>query len=159
MIQAFDGEHGWSVAPWAGTTDPQDMTEDEVKGIKEQADFEGSLYNWKEKGHKAELLGKEDMDGTPVYKIKVEKANGNTETYFIDAENFVLLKTTSVMKVHGNETEGESYVSNYKDVNGVMMPFSIENKYKGQTVSNVVIDKYGINNEIYDHLFEKPVKK
>lgn len=159
MLQGFDGEHGWQVTPWSGTTDPQDMTEDEVKSLKDQADFEGALYNWKEKGHKAELIAKEDMDGTPVYKIKVVKADGNTETDFIDAENFVLLKTTELTKINGNETESDSYASNYKEVNGAQLPFSVENKLKGQTVSSVVIDKYEVNQEIDDQIFNKPVKK
>jgi len=159
MLQVFDGETGWSVAPWSGSSDPQDMTVDEVKGMKEQADFEGSLFNWKEKGHKVELIGKEDMEGTPVYKIKVIRADENIETYFIDAENFVPLKISSVMKIQGNETESEAFPSNYKEVNGVMMPFAIENKFKGQTVSHVVIDKYEINKEVDDNLFEKPAKK
>jgi len=141
----FDGKTGWSVAPWTGSSDPQDMTADEVKGMKEQADFEGSLFNWKEKGNKVELIGKEDMEGTPVYKIKVIRADENIETYFIDAEDFVPLKIINVMKIQGNETESETYPSNYKEVNGGMMPFTIENKMKGQTVSHVVIDKYEIN--------------
>ena len=159
MLQVFDGQTGWSVSPWSGSSEPQDMTPDEVKGMKEQADFEGSLFNWKEKGHKAELIGKEDLEGTPVYKIKVIRADENTEIYFIDAENFVPLKVASVAKIQGNETESESYPSNYKEVNGTMMPFVVENKYKGQTVSHIVMDKYEINKEIDDSLFVKPAKK
>ena len=57
MLQVINGEAGWSVTPWSGSTDPQDMTQDEVKVMKEQTDFEGPLYQWKEKGHKAELIG------------------------------------------------------------------------------------------------------
>jgi outer membrane lipoprotein-sorting protein len=159
MLQVSDGQAGWSVVPWSGTTDPQDMTPDELKGMKQQAEFEGSLCDWKEKGNKVELLGKEDMDGTPVYKLKAVLANGNTETYFLDAETFVPLKVSNVMKIQGNETESESLPSNYKPVEGAMMPFAIENKYKGQTVSTVVIDSYEANKPIDDNLFIKPVKK
>jgi outer membrane lipoprotein-sorting protein len=163
MLTVFDGQTGWSVAPWSGSSDPQDMTADEVKGMKEQADFEGALFNWKEKGHKVELIGKEDMEGTPVYKVKVVREDENIETYFIDAENFVPLKVASITKIQGNETESESYPSNYKEVNGAMMPFAIENKFKGQgdqSVSqHVLIDKYEINKEVADSLFVRPAKK
>ena len=159
MLQVFDGQAGWSVAPWSGSSDPQDMTPDEIKGMKAQADFEGSLFTWKEKGHKVELIGREDMEGTPVYKIKVIRDDENIETYFIDAENFIPLKIANVMKVQGNETETESLPSNYKEVNGAMMPFAVENKFKGQTISNVVIEKYEINKDVDDNLFVKPVKK
>jgi outer membrane lipoprotein-sorting protein len=159
MIQIVDGNQGWSVVPWSGSTDPQDMTADELNGMKEQADFEGSLYNWKEKGHKVELIGKEDLEGSSVYKIKVILADGNIETYYIDAENFVPVKVASVTKIQGNETESETFPSNYKEVYGAMMPFTIENKFKGQTVSHVVMDKYEINKEVSDSLFLKPAKK
>ena len=40
-----------------------------------------------------------------------------------------------------------------------MMPFSVENKSKGQTVSSVIIDKYEVDKEMDDNLFVKPVKK
>ncbi len=159
MLQVFDGQAGWSVVPWSGSSDPQEMNPDEVKGMKEQADFEGSLYNWKEKGHKVELIGKDDMEGTPVYKIKTNLADGNIETYYIDAESFVELKVSSVSKIQGNETEGEGYISNYKDVSGALMPFAIENKVKGQTVSTVEIIKYEVNKDLNDSLFVKPAKK
>ena len=159
MLQVLNGDQGWAVAPWSGSTEPQDMTADVVKSMKEQADFEGSLYNWKEKGHTVELIGKEDMEGTSVYKIKVTLADGNIETYFMDAENFVPLKIASVTKIQGNETEGETYPSNYKEVNGAVLPFAIESKFKGQTVSNVLIEKYEINKEVSDSLFVKPAKK
>ncbi|MCX6249182.1 MAG: hypothetical protein NTX61_00365 [Bacteroidetes bacterium] len=162
MIQVFDGVHGWSVAPWSGSTDPQDMTADEIKVISEQADFEGPLYNWKEKGHKAELIGKEDMEGTSVYKIKLTKAKGDIDFYFIDAESFVVIKTTTIVKMQGNESEGDSYSSNYKEVNGVMMAFTIENKFKGQNgqmTNQLVIDKVNVDEPVNDNLFVKPVKK
>jgi len=159
MLQVLDGQSGWSVTPWSGTTDPQDMTPDELKGMKQQADFEGSLCNWKEKGHKLELIGKEDMDGTQVYKLKAVLANENIETYYIDAESFVPIKVSSVMKIQGNETESESLPSNYKVVDGAMMPFAMENKFKGQTVSNLVIETYDVNKVVDDNLFIKPAKK
>jgi hypothetical protein len=159
MITAFDGEKGWSIVPWTGSTDPQDMTEDQVKSMKEQASIESQLYNWKEKGHKVELLGKEDMDGSPAYKIKLTHANGNTETFFIDAENFVILKVKSVSKVQGNDVEGEMILSNFKEVNGTLQPFTMENKSNGQTVASVVIDKYEIDVPVDDAIFVKPVKK
>jgi hypothetical protein len=135
------------------------MTPDEIRAMKEQADFEGSLYNWKEKGHKVDLLGTEDMEGSRVYVIKVTRADENVETYYIDNEDYVPIKIKSITKIQGNEVESEAIPSNYKEVNGAMMPFAIENKYKGQTVSHVVIDKYEINNEVDDNLFVKPIKK
>jgi outer membrane lipoprotein-sorting protein len=159
MLQVFDGQYGWSVIPWSGTMEPQDMTPDEVKGMKQQAEFEGSLFNWKEKGHKLELIGKEDMDGTPVYKLKAILANENTDIFYLDAESYVPIKVASIMKIQGNEVESESLPSNYKPVEGAMMPFAMENKYKGQTISSLVLQTYEINTAVDDNLFTRPPKK
>ena len=159
MIQCFDGQQGWNVIPWSGSSVPQDMTADEIKNMKEQADMEGALYQWKEKGHQAELLDKEDMEGSSAYKIKLTKANGDIETDFIDAENFILLKTVSKVKMQGNETESESLFTNYKDINGVLMAGTITNKIKDQTVNQIVIDKTDVNPAVSDSIFIKPVVK
>jgi len=156
MIQCFDGTAGWNVIPWSGSSAPQDMTPDEIKNMKEQADIEGPLYHWKEKGHQVELLGKEDMEGSSAYKIKITKANGDIDNYFLDAESFILLKTSSKIKIQGNETESENLYTNYKDINGVMMPLTISTKIKEQTVSQVVIDKTEVNVTINDSIFVKP---
>ncbi|MEI6899318.1 MAG: hypothetical protein WCL00_05530, partial [Bacteroidota bacterium] len=114
MIQTFDGEKGWSVMPWTGSTDPQEMTADQAKEMKRQSDPEGQLYKWKEKGSKAELIGKEEMEGTTAYKIRLTLADGDVQDMFIDAESYVPLKIAAKTKVQGNETEGEAYFSNYK---------------------------------------------
>jgi hypothetical protein len=160
MIQVFDGQHGWSIVPWSGSTTPQDMTPDEIKNMKEQADMEGSMYDFKAKGHQAELLGKEDMEGSSVYKIKLTKANGDVDINFIDAESFLLLKTTSRVKVQGNEVESESLFTNYKDVDGVLVVTTVTNKFKGQTMSQLVIEKTEVNVAAPDSLFVKPeIKK
>jgi outer membrane lipoprotein-sorting protein len=159
MLTGFDGKQGWSITPWSGSSDPQDMTADEIKGMKEQADPEGILYNWKEKGHKAELLGKEDVEGTSAYKIKLTKADGDVETYFIDAETFLPLKISTVVKIQGNETEGEAILSNYQEVHGVMMARTVTNKYKGQVSQVVQLETTEINLPVSDSLFMKPAKK
>ena len=159
IIQVFDGNQGWSITPWSGSSAPQDMTADETKEMKNQADIEGTLYNWKEKGHKAELIGKEDLEGSAVYKIKLTRSDGDIETWFIDAENYMPLKVANITKTQGNETESESYFSNYSEFNGVLMAKIITNKFKDQTVSQIEMDKTVINLPVSDSLFMKPVKK
>jgi outer membrane lipoprotein-sorting protein len=159
MIQVYDGKTGWIVMPWTGSTDPQPMTDDMVKSMKDQVEVEGSLYNWQQKGHKVEFVDKEDVEGSPAYKLKVTKANGNIENIFIDAENFVLLKSISTVKVQGNDAESESDFSDFKEVEGAMIPFTIISKYKEQTVSHVTIDKVEVNKDVADEVFAKPEKQ
>ncbi|HTX88970.1 MAG TPA: outer membrane lipoprotein-sorting protein [Bacteroidales bacterium] len=162
MIQAFDGQKGWSVIPWSGSTEPQDMTADESKNLKDQGDFEGALYHWKEKGYTVELQGKDQVEGSQAYKIKLTKPDGDTEIFYIDEDNFVVLKVVDNTKIQGNELESETDFTNYKPVEGVLMPYTLQNKFKGmngEVTNEVQLSTIEINKEINDSLFVKPVKK
>jgi len=168
MIQAYDGKDGWMVAPWTGTDEPQDINPDQLKQIKDQADFTGKLWKWKDKVQSLELVGKEDMEGTEVYKLKMvdkpeknendttEMKDGDVTYIFIDAENFVILKMLAKKKIRGAEMEFETYQSNYKDKDGILMPFSIKTKMKGKTITQVTIANVQFNLDFDDSIFERP---
>jgi hypothetical protein len=144
------------IAPWTGSMEPQDMSEDQVKGMKQMGDMEGDLYNWKDKGFKVTLEGEDEMEGTPVYKIRLEKEDGDVFTYYIDAENYVILKVDSKVMVQGTEVESSSYYSNFKPVEGMIMPFNIESRVNDQVQMQIVIDSYQIDTDVDDSMFKKP---
>lgn len=169
MVQAYNGEAGWMIAPWTGTDEPQDMGEDQIEQMKEQGEFEGKLWNWKEKVDTLELVGKEDMEGTEVYKLKMteklkvkegeteEEAKQEIRYIYIDAENFVILKLQVKKNMRGAEVEVESYQSNFKEVDGYILAHSIESKMGGQTVSQITIEKVEFDKEFEDSIFERVV--
>lgn len=156
IIQAFDGENGWMIMPLMGVKDPQKMSDEDVKEIKEQADFDGPLVDYKDKGNTVELMGKEDVEGTSAYKLKVTLKSGDVRYIYIDADSFLELKTTTMIKREGNEMQVDSYSGDYKEVDGMMLPFSIETKVKDQTVSQITIDKIEMGAAIDDADFKMP---
>lgn len=156
MSSAFDGTVGWSINPMMGSSDPQPMTEEQIDQMKVQADYDGLFYNYKEKGYTVELVGKENVDDIETYVLKLTKPNGDVITSYIDAENYVLLKTKSKIKVQGVDTEAETFYSNYNFVNGILAAHSIETKMNGQTVMNMVLDEITYDVEIPDSMFEMP---
>jgi hypothetical protein len=159
FVQTYDGKEGWNLNPFAGSTEPQPMSEDELKAMKYQSDIDGLLWNPKDKGYTITYEGKDDMEGTPCYKIKVETGEGDSFTYYIDADSYIVLKTNSKIKIMGNETQGDSYYSNYKRVHGITVPGKIENKVNDQDAGTVIIDSVFINVQLPDSLFGKPGKK
>lgn len=156
FIEAYDGKIGWSINPFAGQLEPQLMNEDQTRSTKLQADIDGALYNYAEKGFKAELQGTEDMEGSKVYKIVLTNELGEQFTYYIDADSYVMLKSKSKIKVQGNDMESETYFSNYKQVEGIAFPYSMETKMQGQTVSQIVIEEVKLNPEIDNAIFAMP---
>jgi len=125
-IQAFDGAKTWSVMPFMGKKDPEVGTAEDNKNAMDDADFDGALVDYKTKGHTIELMGKEPVEGADAYKLKVTKKNGNIEYDYLDAETYLLVKTEGKIKRRGTEMDGETTYSDYKDVDGLMQPFSME---------------------------------
>ena len=70
-VQAYDGKNAWQVMPFMGKKDPELMAADEAKEIEEMADIDGPLVDYKSKGNQVELLGKDKIEGTDAYKLKV----------------------------------------------------------------------------------------
>lgn len=157
MIQAFDGENGWMITPWIGP-EPQDLTGIQLKQAKEQTNIEGDLYNWEEKGHQAEYMGTEDVEGTETYKIKLTKKDGDEIFYFIDSESYVMLKETRKMTVQGNEMVIESFPGNYEMINGIAFPMSIKTNTMGQE-TEILFDSVKIDLELDDSIFIRPVQE
>lgn len=157
-IQAYDGKGGWMVMPFSGKKDPEAMPAEASKEMEEQADFDGPLVDWKAKGHTVELVGKEDVEGTSTHKVKATLKNGNVITYYIDAETFLVLKEESKRTVRGTAVEGESSVGDYKQVEGLTMPFAMEMGAKGsQQKQKLVTEKVEINPKFEDARFVMPV--
>ena len=157
-ITAFDGEHGWTIAPWI-SPEPQDLAGEQLEQAKEQADLQGDLWDWEKKGHKATLMGKEEVEGTEVYKVKLEKKSGDVQYYYIDTDSNMLLKTVTTTKQNGQEMEVESIMGNYKSFDGITIPTSIENKVKGTGQSGTIeIEDMKFDVDLPDSIFEKPSK-
>ncbi len=159
--QAYDGKNGWSIMPFAGKTDPEKMSPDQVKLMEDQADIDGPLVDYKKKGHKVELIGKEDLEGTEVYKLKVTKKGGDIEHHFLDAEYFLPIKVKGKRKIMGTEVEFETTLGDYKEVNGLLLAYSIEQRGgdmgPGSTIN---FEKVEVNVDITDDRFVMPeIKK
>lgn len=154
FIQAYNGEIGWALNPFMGDTVPTQAQQDVVDELKDQADIDGLFYNYADKGFKVELVGTEEMEGQQVYLLKLTKENGNEYIYYMDAENYVPLKMKAKVKVMGVEREVETFYSNYKPTDGIVMAYSMESKMGGQTVSQIVVDKVEFNVEVDPSIFE-----
>src|SRR5262249_37185123 len=120
FIQAFDGSTAWTVNPYGPSPDPQKSGDEDTKAARDDAGFiDGALVDYKTKGNTVELVGKEDVDGSPAYKLKVTKKSGTVEYDYIDAQSFLPVKSTGTRKQAAQEFEFESRPGNFKAVNGV----------------------------------------
>jgi outer membrane lipoprotein-sorting protein len=156
-INAYDGKNGWKINPFGGKKDAESLGEEELKQIIEDSDFDGPLINYAAKGNKIEFAGKEEYEGSDVYKLKVTLANGTVKYYFMDTDYYVPIKIETKQINRGTEYEFETVLGDYKEVGGVYYPFSIESGVKGSpNKSSINIQKIEINPAFEDARFAQP---
>lgn len=157
-INAYDGKMGWKIEPWNGKKDAEPLGEEEMKSIIEDADFDGPLINYQEKGNRVEFVGMDEFEGTDAYKLKVTQKNGDERYYFMDVDTGVPIKIEIKRFVRGAPQEYEISLGDYKQVAGVYMPFYVESGPKGsQNRSKVTWEKIEPNVTLADSRFVKPV--
>jgi outer membrane lipoprotein-sorting protein len=158
IIRVYDGKSaGWTINPFAENKDVQPMSEDDLKSITEESDMDGPLVDYKSKGHQVELVGEEDLDSKPVYRLKVTTKNGDVRSYLIDASTFLTTKWVGLRKIADRDFPWESSLSDYREVQGLKYPFKIEQGSPGTDFKQTLTtEKIEINPPLDDSRFAKP---
>jgi hypothetical protein len=160
QIQAFDGKIGWQISPFGGRKDPELLSQDDMKSLVVDADLDGPLVGYKEKGHKAELVGHDSVEGTDCFKIKLSMKNGDVRYYYFDADSFLELKLEIQTTIRGALQESELYYGDYEQVNGIYYAFAVEQAQKGSASrSQISVEKIEQNVDLPDAHFVMPAAK
>ncbi|MCF2489472.1 outer membrane lipoprotein-sorting protein [Dyadobacter sp. CY347] len=156
MVQVVDDSKGWMIRPaqMGGTGEPEDMPADQLKQQIASLDPFGGLVNYKEKGNKVELVGKEKMDKKDVYHLKVTSKEGTSMDEYLDAETFLVSK----VKVDMNGQSGEIELSDYKEVEGVKFPNTMDITNAQMGTMSFITSKVSVNTPVDAAVFKKPVK-
>ena len=156
-VRAYDGKNGWMFMPMMGKTQPEAADPATQQELIEESDFGGALLDWKEKGHKLELLGRENVEGKDCYKIEVTRAgSGDKRQYFLDPDTFLEVRVT------GTQQAGafSQTLSDNKAVEGLTFPFTsvVEMTAPNGQVQKFVykVDKIEINPDLPDEHFKMP---
>jgi outer membrane lipoprotein-sorting protein len=156
-VYAFDGSKGWRVSPLDGSLDAEPLPDDEAAASAEQADIEGPLVDWKAKGHKVELLGKASLPGGPADELKVTLKSGAVRRVFVDAASGFIVRVESTRRVRGHDVALETDFGDYRKVDGVAFPHSIEGSARGRPNRlRIVVDSVEVNPRIDESRFKMP---
>jgi outer membrane lipoprotein-sorting protein len=160
QVRAYDGKTAWQINPFEGRRDPELLSADDSKDLQIDADIDGPLVNYKEKGYQAELVGHDSVEGTDCYKIKLTLKNGDVRYYYVDSDSSMELKLETQTSIRGSIQERETYYGDYEEVNGIYYPFAVESGSKGSTDRvRLTVEKIEQNVPLDDSLFSMPVMK
>lgn len=149
IINLFDGEKAWTIDPFMGSGEPMELTGNQAESIKEQADLDGPFVDHKEKGIKIELLGKEDVEGTPAYKLKVINKDGKETIFYLETNSCLEIKVGSAVDI-----QASVFFSDYKEVDGLKFPFSIHSSGGPKGGTQIIFEVIELNPELDDSLFK-----
>jgi hypothetical protein len=168
-VQVFDGTNGWKLRPFLNRLEVEPYTADEQKKASMDQDLDGPLVDYAVKGIRIELAGIEKVQDRDNYKLKLTMKNGQAIHVWIDAETFLETKMEGQpRRMDGTEHPVEVYFRDYRQVNGLVIPFVFETKVLPVTrtatgfkdtpvpVEKIALDSVVVNPKLDDSLFMKP---
>lgn len=159
QVEVWNGTEGWKIDPFQGRKDAERMTDDDARGLADDANIAGPLINYQAQGNTIAYQGTEDVDGTQAHKLKVTLKNGDVQTVYLDPDHYIEIRTVSQRKVRGTEVEDTNDFGDYELVDGVYFPFSTTTHTKGQDgQQQITIEKAEANVSVDDALFAMPTK-
>ena len=153
LTEAFDGTNGWlKMGPLPAQLVPPGPG---LENAKRQAQFDTGLLNYKDTAQKAELVSKERVDG--AYHLRLTATDGTATNYFIDAATGLERRTvTSMRGPSGAPLVLETRFSDYRKVDGRMVPFVVETLQDGKPIYKTQLEKIEFNVPIDDSFFRMP---
>jgi len=98
--------------------------------------------------------GKETIDEKEFLVLKQIFSDGKEITMYLDPETYLVYKTKAMaMNQMGIEVEAESFMTDYKNVEGTMVPFSITIYQDGEEFMAMEISEVKYNTGLEDTFF------
>ncbi len=151
--QRFDGTVGYVIDTFNGN---RDVTGSQLDALRNST-FPSPLLNYRDSGWTLELIGKEKAGDRDSYALRVVPKAGPPLKMLVDSETFMLLQQVITVNVPelGGDVEQVSELSDYRDVDGVKVPYTFKSTNIAQTITAKLADvKHNV--EIDDSSFSKP---
>lgn len=168
-VQVFDGAKGWKLRPYLNRLEVEPFTADESRLASMQSELDGPLVDYAAKGTAIELVGTEKVEDHDTYKLKLTMKDGHSLHVWIDAQTFLEAKIEGTpRRLDGIEHPVEIYSRDYRQVNGLQIPFVLETKVLpvGKPASRadsvpvpvetIAIEGVEVNPKLNASLFSKP---
>lgn len=155
FVEVYDGNIGWTFNQLIGDDQPTLIGEAELELLKTNADFDGILYNYKEKGYTIELLEPENVGNVLTDVIMLSKESSKVK-FFLESESGIILKSTTTLLIGGVERVYESVFKDYRYVEEILFPFSVDVFIDGELIMNINYASIELDAEIEDFRFATP---
>jgi hypothetical protein len=150
--QRFDGTVGFVLDSMQGN---RDITGNQLENMK-NATFPSPFLDYKERGATVELGPKEKVGARDAYLLTTKSKTGSVVRQWIDAETYLPLKVAVKVELpQVGEIEQSTEFSDFRDVDGLKVPFTVKSSSTAQNFT-ITVTKVEHNGKIDETLFSKP---
>ena len=150
--EGFDGKVAWSQNPQEGL---REKTGAELASAKLDAEFLKSI-KIKQLYPKLVVKGKDKVGDKEVYVVEATPVESSVETWYFDTQTGLMLRQDVERDGPQGKQAVQSFMENYKDVDGVKIPFTVRQVLPAFTI-DMKIEEVKHNVPIDDAKFTKPV--
>jgi len=154
MVQGYDGTTLWVAVPGMPAQELPPGPQTEM--LKDNSQFDSVFLDWKERGHKIDYKGKEADGGKEMHHLIVTPKSGPVVHYYIDASTGLETRTVMVIEDPAAKGQLETRMSDYRNVDGRMIPFVITRLLNGSPAGDMKFEKVEFNVPLDDALFKMP---
>lgn len=151
IVSIFDGVKAWSSNPMTGSDALSEMGGPEADTMKDQSDFDGSLIDYRAKGHTVELVGTENVGAKKAHHLKVTRKDLPAQHVYLEVETGLELRVTTEA---GSGPATETELSDYRTVDGVQVAHTIRITQNGAVIGELRIATVEFNVPLADALFK-----
>ncbi len=151
----FNGASGWKLNVTKGSDQPQPLNTVECKKMAEDADVDGPFLDFTVKNAQIELLDKEMLGPSLVWKLKVTRNNGDAECYYVESTGHYILMREKTSTQKGKSVTRDTVYKDFQHVEGVLFPFRIVSGDQ-DSQTTLQFDKIQLNTPLDASEFEKP---
>lgn len=156
VAQGWDGSTAWVNPPGR---DPLPIEGHDAHLISWDADFDGPLLGWEGDGHRLELVGQAELDGTqPAWHLRLHRTEDGesfVEDLWLAREDLRLLRR----RVEGRHRTGPYdrtyYYVEHETFGGVRFPTYVEREDR-QHVRTFTVDEVDFEAEVASSIFAMP---
>jgi hypothetical protein len=128
MKKGVSGDVVWETSIMTGPIIKEGVQRENT--LRESA-FERYVY-WRDNFEKAELTGEETVQGIETWKVVLTPAAGETLTMFFEKESGLIRRVDTVADTEMGKIPVEAYLSDYREVDGILLTFKTTIKLLGQ---------------------------
>jgi outer membrane lipoprotein-sorting protein len=148
---AFDGSTMWALDSTIGT--PERVTGPQAAQAKPQ-EFDPVFLDYKERGHRIELVGTETIDGVKAHHVRVTRKDGHVEQQYLNAQSGLEMRTVTVVERAGRKFTLRNELSDYRTVDGMQVPFLMREFVDDKPTTQIQLDTVEFNVPMPDDVFE-----